>query len=171
MPESASACHAPHPDLADRADVEALLQRFYGRAFYDDLLAEPFAEIRTRGLQAHLPVMCDFWETVLFRAGLYRSNTLHAHRKVHHRIPLLANHFLRWLSLWNTAVDEMYRGPTAEHAKVQAARIASSMHRRLTGRHATELDSIATVAVAARLRHDRQRPTSAQERDQPEGMS
>ena len=27
-------------------------------------------------LSAHLPVMCDFWETVLLRAGRYRRNAL-----------------------------------------------------------------------------------------------
>lgn len=30
-------------DLADRADVEALLRRFYGQVLVDDILAEPFA--------------------------------------------------------------------------------------------------------------------------------
>jgi hemoglobin len=33
-------------DLADRADVEALLRRFYGQVLGDDILAEPFAEVR-----------------------------------------------------------------------------------------------------------------------------
>ncbi|MBV9352616.1 MAG: cyanoglobin, partial [Mycobacterium sp.] len=51
-------------DLTDRDDVEALLRRFYGRVLDDDALAEPFTEVRTRGLDSHLPVMCDFWETV-----------------------------------------------------------------------------------------------------------
>jgi hypothetical protein len=58
-------------DLANRGDVEALLRRFYGQILADDTLAGPFAEIRMNGLESHLPVMCDFWQTVLFRAGLY----------------------------------------------------------------------------------------------------
>ncbi len=129
--------HAPHgqavADLAGRADVEALLRRFYGRVMVDDVLAEPFTELRIRGLGSHIPVMADFWETVLFRAGLYRGSALHAHRQVHQRTPLSRRHFVRWLTTWNNTVDEMYRGPIAEHAKVQAARIAWAMHRRLTG--------------------------------------
>jgi len=127
-------------DLAGRDDIEALLRRFYGKALYDDMLAEPFAEIRARGLESHLPVMCDFWETVLFRAGRYRRNALHAHQHVQQRVPLSADHFLRWLTLWNATIDQMYRGPLAEHAKIQAARIATSLHRRLTGTHAAELE-------------------------------
>lgn len=139
----------PARDLATRADVEALLVRFYTEAFRDELLAEPFAELASRGLHEHLPVMCDFWETVLFRAGLYRRNTLNAHRHLHEQTTLDATHFARWLHLWTSTVDQMYRGPIADHAKVQAARIAVAMHRRLTGAHAPQL---ATLAVTASQR-------------------
>jgi hemoglobin len=61
MPGSAPPLDTVSTDLASRDDVEALLRRFYGRVFLDDILAAPFTEIRTRGLESHLPVMCDFW--------------------------------------------------------------------------------------------------------------
>src|SRR5947209_6245430 len=85
-------------DLAGRADVEALLRRFYGGVLVDDVLAEPFAALRMGGLDSHIPVMCDFWETVLFRAGLYRGSALHAHRHVQ-RTSLSGRHFVRWLTV------------------------------------------------------------------------
>lgn len=126
-------------DLSDRTDVEALLRRFYERALVDDVLWEPFAQLRSTGLAAHIPTMCDFWETVLFRAGRYRGSALSVHRDIHERTPLSADHFIRWLNLWCHTVDEMYCGPAAERAKGQAARIARAMHRRLTGVDAPEL--------------------------------
>lgn len=129
-------------DLANRADIETLLHRFYGTALHDDALSEPFAELRATGLDEHIPTMCDFWETVLFRTGRYQGSALTVHRDLHARIPLSANHFVRWLTLWREAVDEMYDGPVAEHAKVQAARIAWSMNRRLNGVDARELDAL-----------------------------
>src|SRR5574340_751091 len=129
-------------DLATRADIEALLRRFYGRVLIDDLLEGPFVPIREKGLESHLPVMGDFWETALFRAGRYRGSALHVHRRVYHRHPFAAPEFLRWLGLWVTTVDEMYRGPIAGRAKVQAARIAWAMHRRLTGADSAELDAV-----------------------------
>jgi hemoglobin len=135
--------HAPpdqaRADLANRADIEALLRRFYGRVLDDDALAEAFTEVRTKGLDSHIPVMCDFWETVLFRAGRYRGSALHAHRNVHSQTPLSGYHFVRWLTTWQDTVDEMYCGPVAEHAKVQASRIAWAMNRRLTGIDSAEL--------------------------------
>ncbi|KZS84812.1 MULTISPECIES: group III truncated hemoglobin [Mycobacterium] len=134
----------PVADVRDRTDIEALLRRFYGRVMIDDVLAAPFDDLRSKGLDMHIPVMADFWETVLFRAGLYRGSALHAHRSVHQRTPLSSRHFVRWLTVWNHTVDEMFRGPVAEHAKVQGARIAWAMHRRLTGTDAPELDELIT---------------------------
>ena len=132
-------------DLANREDVEVLLRRFYGRVFTDDVLAEPFSELHVDGLESHLPVMCDFWETVLFRAGLYRGNALVVHRQLDLRHPLYARHFARWLTLWSATVDEMYAGPKAARAKIQADRIARAMHRRLRGAEAGELDALTAV--------------------------
>jgi hemoglobin len=129
-------------DVADRADIEALLRRFYGRVMFDDTLGGPFTELRIKGLDSHIPVMADFWETVLFRAGLYRGSALHAHRHVHHQTPLSDRHFVRWLTVWNATVDEMFEGPIAERAKVQGTRIAWAMHRRLTGTDTPELDAL-----------------------------
>lgn len=129
-------------DLVRRADVDALLLRFYNRVLVDDVLAEPFAQIQATGLESHLPRMGDFWETVLFRAGLYRGSALRPHRAVHDRHALNATHFLRWLALWNSTIDEMYQGPVAEHAKIQAVRIARAMHHQLTGDQSEALDTL-----------------------------
>ena len=49
--------------------------------------------IRINGLESHLSVMCDFWETVLFRAGLYQGSAVRAHQPVHDRHQLTAAHF------------------------------------------------------------------------------
>ncbi|OBK14375.1 group III truncated hemoglobin [Mycobacterium asiaticum] len=133
---------SPGADLVGRADVEALLQRFYSQALHDEILYAPFAELRANGLTDHLPRMCDFWETVLFRAGKYQGSALAVHRDIHLRTPLSARHFVRWLTLWRDTVDEMYTGPAAERAKVQAGRIAWAMHRRLTGSSASQLDAV-----------------------------
>ena len=136
-------------DIVDRDDIYALLERFYGRALVDDLLAEPFIDVREKGLASHLPVMCDFWETALFRAGLYKGSALTVHREVHRDHQLNHRHFIRWLTLWIGTVDEMYQGPVAEQAKTQGRRIAWAMHRRLTGVDAPELDTAALHQIDA----------------------
>lgn len=128
-------------DLADRGDIEELVVAFYRSAFADPLLGPVFVDIAKLDLEHHLPIMCDFWETVLFRAGVYRRNTLQAHLMLHARSPLAEEHFVRWFVLWTRAVDARFAGPVADHAKVQAGRIAGAMLRRLTGRSADLLDA------------------------------
>jgi hemoglobin len=129
--------HAPR-GLKDRVDVEILVQAFYTRAFADPLLGPIFRDVAQVDLEAHLPVMCDFWETVLFRAGLCRRNALQVHADLHAAFPLSSEHFGRWLTLWTSTVDDLYEGEKAELAKAQAARIAYLISRRLLGESGSE---------------------------------
>ncbi|MCW2621376.1 MAG: hypothetical protein JWL64_978 [Frankiales bacterium] len=128
-------------DVSDRADVERLLRAFYRRAFADELLGPVFAA-SGMDLEQHLPIMCDFWETVLFRAGLYRRNALAVHKELHERVPLRSEHFDRWLELWTTTVSELFQGAQADLATVQAERIAWSINRRLSGSSGSELHTV-----------------------------
>lgn len=132
----------PRTDLATRTDIEDVLRRFYGRVLVDDLLAVPFAEIRERGLESHLPIMGDFWEIILFQAGPLPGQRPERAPDRPHRHRLEARHFVRWLTLWSTTVGQMFHGPIAEHATVQATRIARALHRNLTGTDSAELDAL-----------------------------
>lgn len=129
-------------DLADRSDVESLVEAFYRRAFADPLIGPVFTDVAQMDLAHHLPIMADFWETVLFNAGLYRRNALQIHLVLHARHPLGAEHFDRWLSLWTATVDEGFTGPVAERAKLQATRIAGSIRRRLSGRSGSSFETL-----------------------------
>jgi hemoglobin len=140
-------------DLRDRGDIEALVREFYRRAFADPLLRPVFIDIARMDLPAHLPIMCDFWETVLFRVGSYRRNAFTVHVDLHRRAGLTSAHFARWLALWTQTVDDLYAGPVAEHAKVQAARIAGSIHRRLRGTGDVQPLSIDTTRPGARVQN------------------
>jgi hemoglobin len=121
-------------DIADRSDVEDLVSGFYRSAFADPLIGPIFTDIARMDLERHLPIMCDFWETVLFGTGSYRRNTLQVHVELNALFPLTAVHFGRWFALWTAAVDGRFRGPVADRAVLQAERIAGSMHRRLAAR-------------------------------------
>lgn len=129
-------------DLHDRDDVLALVNDFYTRAFDDELLGPIFVDVARMDLAHHLPIICDFWETVLFQAGLYRRNALQIHLSLNARAPLGAEHFERWLTLWATTVDANFAGEKAELAKTQGARIAGSIQRRLEGRSGSDFETL-----------------------------
>ena len=129
-------------DLEDRADVEQLVTAFYRSAFADELLGPIFIDVAHLDLPRHMPIMCDFWQTVLFRAGLYQRNALQVHFLLHAQHPLTAEHFDRWLILWSGTVDTLFSGPIADRAKLQASRIAGSMQRRIEGKSGSAFDTI-----------------------------
>jgi hemoglobin len=131
-------------DLQDRSDIRDLVDGFYRRAFADPLIGPIFTEVAKLDLDHHLPIMCDFWETVLFNAGLYRRNALQLHLALNARHPLRPEHFDRWLELWIANVDEHFRGQKAELAKLQAQRIAGSISRRMAGRSGSGFETIAS---------------------------
>lgn len=131
-----------HHDLRGREDILLLVETFYKSAFTDPKIGQFFTDVVVMDLAAHLPIMADFWETVLFRAGLYRRNALAVHFAIHAKEPLTVEHFNRWLQLWTHTVDELFTGEKAELAKVQAHHIAGSMHRRVTGQSASALTTI-----------------------------
>lgn len=124
---------AARADISGRTDITALLSDFYSRCFDDELLGPVFVDIAQLDLAAHLPTMCDFWETVLFRTGAYGGNALKPHQRLDERAHLRPGHFDRWLALWCATVDDRHAGEKADAAKLQATRIAGAMCRRITG--------------------------------------
>jgi len=139
-------CDVTRCDVADRDDIAGLVAEFYRRAFADEVLGPIFLDVARVDLSAHLPVMGDFWDTVLLRAGLYHRNALRPHLALAAEVELTDAHFTRWLALWTATVEERHAGPRAELAKTQAAQIAASIHRRGSGAQASE-------HVTIQLRH------------------
>ena len=136
-------------DIATRADVSDLVVAFYSSAFLDDLLGPVFIDVAKLDLDTHLPIMCDFWETVLFRAGRYQRNALQVHAALHQKSPLTPEHFGRWLEIWTATVDALFVGEKADLAKLQATRIAWSMSRRLMGESGSEFVTIRRASERA----------------------
>lgn len=129
-------------DIDNRADILRLVETFYTDAFADDLLGPIFTEVVHMDLAEHLPIMADFWQTVLFKAGLYQRNALKIHFDISAKEQLTQEHFNRWLQLWSRTVDSLFAGEKAELAKAQAHVIAGSMHRRVSGRPASAYSTI-----------------------------
>ncbi|GHJ47202.1 hypothetical protein Cs7R123_45440 [Catellatospora sp. TT07R-123] len=135
-------------DITGRDDITTLVQTFYQRAFADPLLGPIFVDIVRMDLDAHLPTMVDFWETVLLHARTYRGNTLQVHVALHQVAPLHGDHFLRWLQLWHATLDDLFTGPVTELAKTQSTRMAWSLQRRLGGDTGSEFTTIGVRADA-----------------------
>ena len=118
-------------DIETRADCERLVRAFYGRAFVDPMIGWIFVDVAKLDLDAHVPIVASFWETVLLGGRSYRGGTFAPHAAVHARIGLRPGHFEQWLRLWRHTVDELFAGERAETAKTHALRVGRAFERRL----------------------------------------
>jgi hemoglobin len=119
-------------DIETREDCERLVRAFYSRALSDPMIGWIFTDVAKLDLEAHVPVLTSFWETILLGAQSYRGGAFRPHAEIHSQVGLRAGHFERWLALWRTTVDELYAGERAELAKDHAWRVAHAFHTRLS---------------------------------------
>ncbi len=118
-------------DIEDRADCEQLVRAFYGRALVDPIIGFLFTDVAKLDLEAHVPRITNFWETILLGAHSYGGGAFRPHAELHFKVPLTRGHFERWLYLWTMTVDELFEGERAELAKSHAVRVAAAFESRL----------------------------------------
>ena len=138
-------------DIEDRTDVERLVRAFYGKAMSDPIIGWLFTDVARLDLEAHVPQIASFWETVLLGTKSYSGTPFEPHARLHAKANLRAGHFGRWLALWNETVDELFAGETATMAKAHALRVAQAFHARLQSYPAPALQPSEPPADASGL--------------------
>ncbi|MEP7211884.1 MAG: group III truncated hemoglobin [Acidobacteriota bacterium] len=117
-------------DIENREDIDALMRLFYERATADESIGFIFTDVAKLDLDHHLPIIGDFWETMLFQSGSYAKhgrNPLQVHAALNEMVELLPEHFRRWLEIFERSVDELFAGERAEFLKMRASAIANRM--------------------------------------------
>ncbi len=117
-------------DIETRTDIDLIMRVFYERALADDVIGYIFSDVAKLDLEHHLPIIGDFWETMLFQTGNYAKhgrNPLDVHKAIHLRNQFEPKHFARWLKIFLRSVDEEFAGERAEFLKMRARSIASRM--------------------------------------------
>lgn len=112
------------PDINSRKEIELLINRFYERVNADTLLAPRFAHV---DWPTHLPVMYDFWSSLMFGDQRYQGNPFQKHVDQ----PIGPEHFTQWLALFTETVDELFQGDKAREIKDRAQNIARLFQHKL----------------------------------------
>ena len=114
-------------DITSRDDLFLLISRFYEKLLTDDSISYLFTDVAKINLDHHLPVLVDFWDSVLFQSDTYRKNAMQPHLALHQKSPITKQHFETWLRYFTETVDELFEGTTAFVAKERATSIATVM--------------------------------------------
>jgi len=117
-------------DIENREDIDLLMRVFYQRAMADETIGYIFTDVAKLDLKHHLPIIGDFWETLLFQTRVYQKhgrNPLMVHGELNVKEPLLPKHFERWLEIFTETVDELFYGERSDFLKMRARMIGNRM--------------------------------------------
>ncbi len=115
------------PDITQRNDIEKFVTHFYEKVKADTTIGFIFTDVANMNWEEHIPVIVDFWESILLDNPVYKRNAMEVHYDLNNKFPLKDEHFTSWLQLFNSAVDEFFEGKIAILAKTRAKSIADVM--------------------------------------------
>ena len=118
---------ATNKDIETRGDIELLIKAFYEKVQADETIGIIFTKVIQMDWDHHIPLIVDFWESILLDNPVYKRNAMAVHYDLHKKYPLQKKHFDAWLQLFCKTLDELYSGPVAELAKKRAEGIAGLM--------------------------------------------
>ena len=119
-------------DIRFREDIAEVVEAFYQKAILDTAIGYIFTDVAKLNLETHIPVICDFWETVLLGNMVYRGSVVHKHILLHQKTELRPEHFERWLGIWCLTVDALFKGEKADEMKNRASMMAEMMKHKIT---------------------------------------
>lgn len=114
-------------DIQSRADIEKLVKLFYEKVRADETIGFIFNEVVKMDWEKHIPVIVDFWETILLDNPVYTKNAMEVHYTLNNKMPLQKAHFASWVNLFIATTDELFEGRIAALAKTRAKSIAAVM--------------------------------------------
>jgi hemoglobin len=114
-------------DIENRADVELLVNTFYGKVRGNDVIGPIFNDVVKVDWDHHLPRMYSFWSSLLIGEHSFSGNPMQKHVEISRMASMTETEFSEWLILFNHTVDELFLGEKAHEAKIRAANIARLM--------------------------------------------
>lgn len=122
-------------DIQTRNDLYLIVEEFYKKLLVNKELKHFFIKFNSpETLKAHLSILVDFWDNVLFYSGTYQKNAMKPHLEMNLITPIKKEHFKIWLMLFNESVDNHFIGENATVIKNRALSIATVMELKVGGK-------------------------------------
>jgi hemoglobin len=113
-------------DITSLEDIKLFVDEFYLKVQKDNLIGPIFnGTIADWG--PHLEKMYKFWNAALFSVPGFKGNPFAKHAP----LPIAAEHFDRWLALFDQTIDANFEGSMANETKNRALLMAAMFLKRL----------------------------------------
>lgn len=115
------------PDINSSEDIIRLVDTFYKKVLKDEIISHFFNEVANISWEHHMPIMYNFWESVLLDNPIYKGNPMTKHIRLDQKSRIEKVHFDRWEELWHETLDELYSGEKVKLAKKRAGELKALM--------------------------------------------
>ncbi|MFT4660102.1 MAG: hemoglobin [Patiriisocius sp.] len=119
-------------DIRNKDDIRLIIDQFYHKVLQDNMLKDIFLIIAKIDLESHMPLIYDFWESIVLENHSYKGSPIQAHLDLNKKFNLSKKHFDKWLLLFNETIDDNYFGENALKMKNSAFSIAVVMQSKIS---------------------------------------
>lgn len=109
------------------AHIENLVVHFYKKIQQDEMLGPIFNDVATVDWDHHIPLICQFWNSIMLKTNQYHGNAYRKHVLLGEKTPLNETHFSRWLTLFSEEAYIHLPHDAAELIIQKASLIAESL--------------------------------------------
>ena len=114
-------------DIHSLDDIKLMVNTFYQRIKQDIVLGPIFEEKIQDRWPVHLEKMYRFWQTILLEEHTYNGSPFPPHAQM----AIDESHFVIWLKIFTTTVDDLFNGNVAEDAKKRGTLMAALFNSKL----------------------------------------
>jgi hemoglobin len=107
--------------------IKKLVIHFYQKVRNDEMLGPIFNNVAKVDWEHHIPLICQFWNSIMLKTNEYHSNAYQKHVILGVKTNLTEAHFIRWLTLFQ---EEAFKHLPVVEAQLiidKATIIASSL--------------------------------------------
>jgi hemoglobin len=108
-------------DIETLDDVKLMVNTFYDSIQKDNILGPIFEEKVGGKWDEHLAKMYRFWQSILLGENTYNGAPFPPHA----RLPIDESHFILWVKIFTTTVDDLFTGDVANEAKRRGTLMAA----------------------------------------------
>ena len=112
-------------DIQTAEEIYLVVEKFYEKLLADDTISYIFTEVVKIKLEEHLPILVTFWSQAILGTGGYFNNLTQIHLDINAKSYLSKELFDIWLTHFEAAIDENFKGINCERMKNQAHNLST----------------------------------------------
>jgi hemoglobin len=111
----------------NKEHIKKLVTHFYQKVQNDKVLWPIFNDIAKVDWAHHIPLICQFWNSIMLKTNEYHSNAYRKHVILGEKVKLTEAHFTRWLTLFQEEAFKHLSDQEAQLITQKATMITNSL--------------------------------------------